>query len=153
MTRRPEIISDAELQARAAELAKPTPVDVEYREDAGVLIVSVGGRRYGIEVGAVREAVAHPVITALPMAPAFVAGVINLRGEIVAALDLSRMLSSSPSTNQFAVVVHRDDLVAALLVDEVDEVDFRADRTAVTIVDVAGILDHPQLLVFRSVTR
>src|SRR4029079_10226199 len=111
-----EIISDAELRARAAELAKPTPVEVEYREDDGVLIVSVGEGRYGIAVGAVREAISRPAITSLPMAPALVAGVINVRGEIIAALDLSRVLeSSSPSTNRFAVIVQRDDLVAALL--------------------------------------
>src|SRR6185503_3677872 len=134
MTRRPEIISDAELQARAAELATPTPVDVEYREDAGVVIVSAGGRRHGIDVGAVREVVSRPAITALPMAPAFVAGVINLHGEIVAALDLARVLdASSPSASRVAVVVHQGDLVAALLVDEVEEVDFRAGREAVTI--------------------
>lgn len=154
MSRRPEVISAAELAARAAELAKATPPEVEYREDAGLLIVTIGGRVFGIEVGAVREVISRPAITMVPMAPDFVSGVINLRGEIIAALDLSRLLkSSSPNTFAFAVIVHREDLVAAFMVDGVEEVDFRVDREAVTPIDVAGILNHPQLLPFRAVTR
>jgi chemotaxis signal transduction protein len=154
MTRRPEVISAAELEARAAELAKATPPEIEYREDAGVLIVTIGERVYGIDVGAVREIVAEPQITMVPLAPEFVSGVINLRGEIIAALDLSRVLqSTTSSTSNFAVIVHREDLVAAFIVDRVEEVDFRADRDAVAPIDVGGILNHPQLLPFRAVAR
>ena len=154
MNRRPDVISVAELHARAAELAKAAASEVEYREDAGMLILTIGGRVYGIEVAAVREVVSRPPVTMVPMAPPFVCGVINLRGEIIAALDLARMLqSSSEDASRFAVIVQRDDLVAAFLVEGVEDVDFRADREAVTPIDVGAILNHPQLLPFRSVTR
>lgn len=54
------------------------------------LIVELEGQRYGLRIDAVREVVRATTITPLPNAPAVVEGVINVRGSIVAVLDLRR---------------------------------------------------------------
>ena len=55
-----------------------------------VLVFELGGQRYGLPVGDVRELVAAVIPTPLPGAPAVVEGVINLRGRVVPVLDVRR---------------------------------------------------------------
>jgi purine-binding chemotaxis protein CheW len=49
--------------------------------------VRIGGRWYGVPVDRVQEVLRHSGMTPVPLAPALVAGLINLRGQIVEALD------------------------------------------------------------------
>ena len=57
-------------------------------EHLQVLVVEVGGQRYGLPVADVRELVRAVTILPVPRAPAIVEGIINLRGNIVAVLDI-----------------------------------------------------------------
>jgi len=52
------------------------------------VIVELEGQRYGFRVDAVREVVRAATITPLPNAPAVVEGIVNVRGSVVAVLDL-----------------------------------------------------------------
>ena len=64
-------------------------------------------------------------MTKVPLAPAVVSGLINLRGQIVTAVDLRRRLELGPSpTGQLAmnVVVRSEDGAVSLLVDEIGDV-------------------------------
>ena len=45
-------------------------------------------RFFGIEVEKVQEVIRYQVITPVPLAPSVVRGLINLRGQIVTAIDL-----------------------------------------------------------------
>jgi chemotaxis signal transduction protein len=56
------------------------------------LIFGLGGRRFAIPVGQVREVVPYPDPVPVPRAPDFVAGVVNHHGQIVTVLDLGRFL-------------------------------------------------------------
>lgn len=49
--------------------------------------VLIGGTWYGLPVERLQEVLRHSGVTPVPLAPALVAGLINLRGQIVEALD------------------------------------------------------------------
>jgi chemotaxis signal transduction protein len=114
----------------------------------GLVVVCVGGERRGIDVNIVREVVPRPVVTPLPMAPALVAGLINLRGDIIAALDpLTLMSADAARIHDFAVVLEYDGIHAAILVERVDDVAWMTpvEEQQITRLNVAEILNHPQL--------
>ncbi len=83
------------------------------------------GACYGIEVTRVQEVIRYQRLTRVPLAPSVIAGLMNLRGQIVTTIDLRKRLglgprtSTKPPTN---VVVQTESGVASLLVDEVGDV-------------------------------
>ncbi|ABC80969.1 chemotaxis protein CheW [Anaeromyxobacter dehalogenans] len=115
----------AALQARARALAAPPPAP----RPAGarpVLAFRLGGERYALETGVVREVARPPRLARLPGAPAFVAGLANLRGELVDVLDVREYLGAPPApagerTRLLVLGGERAEL--ALLADEVDGLD------------------------------
>ncbi|MEK7411791.1 MAG: chemotaxis protein CheW [Planctomycetota bacterium] len=82
----------------------------------------------GIDVLAVHEILRHQPITRIPLAPPVVKGLINLRGQIINALDLRTKLGFPPRTDdkkQVNIVVGfggTEDANSALLVDEIGNV-------------------------------
>ena len=80
---------------------------------------------FGIDVDAVQEVLRFQAMTPVPLAPSVVAGLINLRGQIVTALDMRRRLElpERPAELLPANVVLRSSAVgASLLVDAIGEV-------------------------------
>ncbi|NLT55575.1 MAG: purine-binding chemotaxis protein CheW [Actinomycetales bacterium] len=85
----------------------------------------VGAYLFGVEVSLVQEIVRLPSITPVPLAPPEIAGLINLRGEVLTAVDLRVRLGMHPAPStqdQVNVVVRLDDEPVSLLVDEIDGV-------------------------------
>jgi purine-binding chemotaxis protein CheW len=83
------------------------------------------GLFFGVEVLKVQEVIRYQEMTRVPLAHPVVCGLINLRGQIVTALDLRRrlQLSERPSDQlPMNVVVHTDDGAVSLLVDEIEDV-------------------------------
>lgn len=83
------------------------------------------GQHYGIDVREVQEVVRYQEMTRVPLAPAVVRGLINLRGQIVTAIDLRRRLDlpDRPADRRpVNVVVATDDGAVSLLVDEIGDV-------------------------------
>ena len=62
-----------------------TAVPASTRE---VLVFEVGGQRYGLPIADVLELVRAVAITPLPDAPAFVEGIVNVRGRVLPVLDV-----------------------------------------------------------------
>src|SRR3954454_4627156 len=84
------------------------------------------GSYFGLDVLHVQEVIRHQEMTRVPLAPPVVRGLINLRGQIVTALDLRRRLElpdrpadQPPPVN---VVVRTDDGAVSLLVDDIGDV-------------------------------
>jgi purine-binding chemotaxis protein CheW len=69
------------------------------------LLVALGEDRYALPVEQVREVLRSTVLTPVPGAPAAVRGVLNLRGEIVPALDTAALLELSATGRPGAMVV------------------------------------------------
>ena len=85
----------------------------------------VDGLFFGIDVLHVQEVLRYQPMTKVPMAPAMVRGLINLRGQIVTAVDLRRRLELPPLPADRVpvnIVVQTDDGAVSLLVDEVGDV-------------------------------
>ncbi len=57
-----------------------------------VVCFLLDGDEYGVPIAEVKETIALRPLTPLPLVPDFIAGVISLRGEVVAVLDLGRLL-------------------------------------------------------------
>jgi purine-binding chemotaxis protein CheW len=75
------------LEARRRAAAKP-PTSPDDTERLEVLVFSLAGEMYGVETCHVREVCRLKDLTPMPCTPPFVAGVMNLRGRILAILDL-----------------------------------------------------------------
>jgi len=92
----------------------------------------VDGLHFGVEVLQVQEVIRYQQMTRVPLAPDVVEGLINLRGQIVTALDLRRRLGlpERPEGHlPMNVVVRTDEGAISLLVDEIgDVVDVQPDE-------------------------
>jgi purine-binding chemotaxis protein CheW len=85
----------------------------------------VDGHYFGLDVLHVQEVIRYQEMTRVPLAQPVVCGLINLRGQIVTALDLRRRLElKDRPADQLPVnvVVHTDDGAVSLLVDEIGDV-------------------------------
>ncbi len=85
----------------------------------------VGRETYGVSITSLHEIVRVPEITAVPDAPDYMEGVINLRGKIVSVIDLRKRLGekkvSFSRRNRILVVEHNGRL-SGLIVDSASEV-------------------------------
>jgi purine-binding chemotaxis protein CheW len=80
---------------------------------------------FGVEVQNVQEVIRYQEMTSVPLASSVVTGLINLRGQIVIAIDLRRRLGlpDRPADKlPMNVVVRSDDGAVSLLVDEIGDV-------------------------------
>jgi len=87
--------------------------------------IMLAGKGFGIPVGEVRDVLAPPPMTPIPLAPAEVAGALNLRGRIVVAIDLRKRLGLAPAPEgaaQMCVVVEFAGELYSFLVDRVGDV-------------------------------
>ncbi len=85
----------------------------------------VGRETYGVPITSLHEIVRVPDITAVPDAPDYLEGVINLRGKIVSVMDLRKRFGEKQAIirkqNRILVVEHGGRL-AGLIVDSASEV-------------------------------
>lgn len=80
---------------------------------------------FGVELKGVQEVIRTLEMTKVPLAPEVVSGLINLRGQIVTAVDLRRRLELEPGPPGMLtmnVVVRSEDGAVSLLVDEIGDV-------------------------------
>ena len=85
----------------------------------------LGDLQFGIEVEKVQEIIRYQHMTRVPLASSVVHGLINLRGQIVTAIDLRERLQMPPREGDRLptnVVVRCDDGAVSLLVDEIGDV-------------------------------
>ena len=85
----------------------------------------IGDLLFGIDVMKVQEVLRYQEMTRVPLAPDVVRGLINLRGQIVTAVDLRRRMNLEPRSADelpMNVVVRSAEGVVSLLVDEISDV-------------------------------
>ncbi|MBL8229975.1 MAG: chemotaxis protein CheW [Bryobacterales bacterium] len=85
----------------------------------------VGDLFFGVEVLQVQEVLRYQEMTRVPLAPDLVEGLINLRGQIVTAIDMRKRLRLAPRAagqNPMNVVIRSEDGAVSLLVDEIGDV-------------------------------
>ena len=80
---------------------------------------------FGVEVKHVQEVIRYQTMTRVPKAPTVVEGLINLRGQIVTAIDMRARVGLARRDDAHLpmnVVIRSADGVTSLLVDEIGEV-------------------------------
>ena len=100
-------------------IAEPVDHAAQY------LTFNVGGRCFGIAADEIQEVLREQPITRVPLAPPAVEGLINLRGQIVPAIDMRRLLAYAGEQGESSlpsVVVRTEHGPVSLQVDQIGEV-------------------------------
>lgn len=85
----------------------------------------LSGETYGVNVMQVQEVLRYTEIAAVPGAPSYVLGIINLRGNVVTVIDTRHRFGLEPgdiTDNTRIVIIEADRHVVGILVDSVAEV-------------------------------
>lgn len=80
---------------------------------------------FGVEVEKVQEVIRFQNMTRVPLAPPEICGLINLRGQIVIAIDLRRRLAFPDRTDEkqpMNVVMLNEEEIVSFLVDDIGDV-------------------------------
>jgi purine-binding chemotaxis protein CheW len=105
--------------ATAAALITGTAEQQQY------LTFSLGEEMFAIGILAIREIIEYGQLTAVPMTPPFIRGVINLRGAVVPVIDLAVRFGRSArdtSKRTCIVIIETEAGVMGIVVDAVSEV-------------------------------
>ena len=117
----------------------------------------LNGLVLGVEVLKVQEVIRYQEMTRVPVAPPMVEGLINLRGQIITAIDLRRRLElpERPADQlPLNLVVRTEDGAISLLVDEIgDVVEIESQSFERVPETVTGIARELILGVYKLETR
>jgi purine-binding chemotaxis protein CheW len=108
----------AAVEERATEMAS-------NGDERQLVVFQLGAELYGVEISRVHEIIRLQSVTKVPRSPAFVEGVINLRGKVIPVVDLRRRFGLPTADHTRAsriVVVELGDQVVGIVVDGVSEV-------------------------------
>ncbi len=123
------------LRQRARDLAQPFELEQACEE---LVVVHLGGELYGLEPGSVRELCPYERIFPVPGGPATLAGLMNLRGQILPVFDLRAalgLLGRSAPISHVAVVEREGELLGLALEG------------------VLGVVESTSIVEGRSLTR
>ncbi|MBI2805978.1 MAG: purine-binding chemotaxis protein CheW [Planctomycetes bacterium] len=90
-----------------------------------IVIFTLGNERYALETNHVREVLRSRGITPLPGTPEFLAGIANLRGQILAVFDLRRFFgipTNGETESSRLIVLGQERIEFGVLADSVHEV-------------------------------
>ncbi len=96
------------------------------------LTVTIGGQPFGIPVLKIQDVLQKQIVTRIPLSQAEVAGSLNLRGRIVTAINMRKLLNIEESDNvskDMNVVVEHGNELYSLMVDSVGDVLLLSDDT------------------------
>lgn len=130
---------------RAVDLAEAPDRDREVGEVLTLVVLRLGADRYAVPIVAVREILRLGRVTPVSTAPAFVLGVINLRGVVMAVLDLRVFFGLEPGPvgqNGRVIIAEGCGMAVGLLVEQVEEiVDLPATQVKPPLAPVKGIVE------------
>ena len=123
------------LSTRMEEIAKTLENITPYKEDLyerteleeetlQIIVFRLSREWYGVEIRKVKEVIRVTKITYLPSSPEYIAGIVNLRGNILSVTDLKRIFSlphEELTEKTRIIAVELGLLETGLLVDEVIE--------------------------------
>ncbi len=165
------------LEQRALRLSEPLPDKASMQGVLEIVEFRVGAERYAIETAFVREVFQARALTSVPGTPAFVVGIINVRGRIISVVDIRGFfgLPARMDTDGLHVLILQSETMEfALLADEIAgvsriaEVDLQttlptlngaraeylkgitADR--LTVLDAGKMLTDPALVIDEEVS-
>jgi purine-binding chemotaxis protein CheW len=108
-------------------ISSATPAGTATKDAASQQFTTftLDGHLFGVEVETVQEVIRFQETTRVPLAPPAIGGLINLRGQVITALDLRHRLGLRERPEgqlPMNVVVRTEDGAVSLLVDQIGEV-------------------------------
>ena len=97
----------------------------ETSKSLELLTFKIAEHEYSLDIMSVREIRGWTRTTPLPHAPAYMKGVINLRGTVLPVMDLSQRLgltAREQSERNVIIVVSHEGVMSGLLVDAVSDI-------------------------------
>jgi purine-binding chemotaxis protein CheW len=90
-----------------------------------IVVFKLGQEEYGLPIDQIKEVVITPTVTRMPQTPLYVKGVANIRGNVIAIIDLEEKfglkhnVDSVSSGNNFTLVIESEEYKMGVLVREV----------------------------------
>lgn len=90
-----------------------------------LVVFRLGDEEYGLHIDQIKEVVLTPNITRLPQTPNYVKGVANVRGNIIAIVDLEEKFGlqqrseNQPKKDNYTLVIESEEMKMGVLVKEV----------------------------------
>jgi purine-binding chemotaxis protein CheW len=90
-----------------------------------VVVFRLGEEEYGLHIDQIKEVVITPTITRMPQTPSYIKGVANVRGNVIAILDLEEKFKLNTkktfdsSKNNFTLVIESEEYKMGVMVKEV----------------------------------
>lgn len=92
-----------------------------------LIVFRLGTEEYGVRIDQVKEVTITPEITRMPKTPSFIKGVSNIRGDIIAIMDLEerfkieRPVSGPQDRHTYTLVIEAKDYTMGFIVREVPQ--------------------------------
>ena len=112
-------MADIELAAPAPRVERAKPAELVQ-----LIVFRLGDEDYGIRIEQVKEVTVTPEVARMPKTPPFIKGIANLRGDIIAIIDLEERFQLRPAgrplpERSYTVAVEAADYTLGLVVREV----------------------------------
>jgi purine-binding chemotaxis protein CheW len=104
---------------------KQTQEAKELSRTIQIIVFKLGEEEYGLNIDQIKEVVITPAITRMPQTLPYVKGVANIRGNIIAMLDLEEKFglvqsrANEKAKNNFTLVIESEEYKMGILVREV----------------------------------
>lgn len=125
----------------------------DLRHEVQLACFRVGPELYALDIMRIKEIIRPQKLTPIPKAPAFIEGVINLRGVVIPVADLRKRFDqpiSETNRKNRIVVCSLSGRIIGLMVDEVTEVK-RFGRNEIA--PAPQFIDGPEANYFLGVAR
>ena len=120
-----DLMSNSDPVTDLSGVALPVDHSDADAEATQFITFSIGDEEFGVDIVTVQEIKGWTETTALPNAPSYMLGVLNLRGVIVPIYDLRARFGlgdTIPSKNHVIVIVMVSDRIIGILVDAVSDI-------------------------------
>lgn len=111
-------IEDVQREAEKHQKSK------EQSELMQLIIFKLAGEEYGLSIDQIKEVVLTPRVARMPQTPSYIKGVANIRGSIIAIMDLEHKFGlveglEKEATQNYTLVVENNTFKIGILVKEV----------------------------------
>ena len=112
-------MAETETASKTAKPERAKPAELVQ-----LIVFRLGDEDYGIRIEQVKEVTVTPEVARMPKTPPFIKGIANLRGDIIAIIDLEERFRLRPSGRElpersYTVAVEAADYTLGLMVREV----------------------------------
>jgi purine-binding chemotaxis protein CheW len=105
--------------------------EINRESSVHLIVFKLGTEEYGIRIEQVKEVTLTPEIARMPKTPPFIKGIANIRGDIIAVMDLEERFKIAPAPpeaensgknrNTYTLVLEAKDYTIGLMVREVPQ--------------------------------